>query len=94
MAGRKPNELPTSRDDLSPEPERLNDAAVSLDILGLHVVQESSAPPDQHQKSSAGMMILFMNLEMLGQIFNAMGQQSDLNLRRSGIAFVKLEPPD
>ena len=36
--------------------------AVAIDVFVLHVVQQSSASADKHQKTPAGMMIFFVNL--------------------------------
>jgi hypothetical protein len=37
------------------------------------------------------MMILFVNFQVLGEGGNTVGQQADLNFRRSGVCFVKLK---
>jgi hypothetical protein len=57
-------------------------------INAAEVIQQPTPTPDQLQQSSAGMMILLVSLEMLGQVGNAVGQYRNLNLRRSGIFFM------
>lgn len=41
-------------------------------------------------QTSAGVVILLMNLQMCGQILDSLGENGNLNLRRTGISFVKL----
>jgi hypothetical protein len=50
---------------LSAQPESLNDGAVSFNVIILDVVEQASASPNQHEQSSAGMMVLFVNFQML-----------------------------
>jgi len=62
--------------------------AITFDIFAFDIIQQPSAPANQNQKTSAGMMILFMCFEMFGKILNPMGQQPDLDLGLAGIRFM------
>jgi hypothetical protein len=66
-----------------------NDVFVTIDILGLQVVQQSSALADKLEQAPSGMMVLLMDLEMFGQIADSFAQQRDLYFRGTGILFVQ-----
>ena len=65
-----------------------NDGTVSFDILLLQVVQQISAVSHHFQHTSAAVMVLLVHLQMLGQLIDSGGQNGDLNLRRTGVAFM------
>ena len=73
---------------LSAEVERLDDGAVALDILLLEIVEQISSLTNHLQQTAAGVMVLLMNLHMLGQIVDPLGQDCDLYLSRTGIGLV------
>jgi hypothetical protein len=68
-----------------------NNCPVTVDIFELHIVEQSSAPSDQHQQSSAGMMILLVDFQMFGKIGDSVGQKSNLHFRRSRIGLVQFK---
>ena len=47
----------------------------------LQVIKKSSSVSNHHQKSSSGMVILGIALEMLGQLVDSLGENRNLNLR-------------
>ena len=55
--------------------------AVAVRVMRLQVVKQPAALADEHQKTTAGSMILLMSLEMLSQLANAHAQDSNLNFR-------------
>jgi hypothetical protein len=59
----------------------LDNPSVSLDILFLEIVEEAPTLTDQHQQSSARVMVFRVNLEMLGQVADPLAQNGDLYLR-------------
>jgi hypothetical protein len=75
---------------LSTQAKRLYDSAVSLNVIFLDVVEQASAPPNQHEQPSAGMMVFLVNLQMLRQILNAMGKQSNLDFGAAGVGIMQL----
>jgi len=79
---------------LSSEPESFDQGAVASDFLFLDIVQKAPAPSDLDQQPPPGMMIFFVNLQVLGQVVDAMGQDGDLDLRRPGVGLMELELPD
>ena len=65
-----------------------NDGAVALDILLLEVVEQISSLTNHLQQTAAGVMVLLMNLHMLGQVVDPLGEDRDLHLCRTGIGLV------
>ena len=83
-----------SDDRLLADAERLDDAAVGPEILGLQVVEQATALADHHEKATAGVVILQVSLEVLRQVRDALGEEGDLDLGRTGVLLVLLELPD
>jgi len=54
-------------------------------IIALNIVEQSATLAHQHQQSPTGVVILFVHFQMLGQIGNPMGKQTDLDFRRTRI---------
>src|SRR3954466_2399314 len=71
--------------------ERLDDAAVTPDVLRLEVVEETPPLADHHEQSPARVVILQVHLEVLGQIRDALGQERDLHLWGARVAGLTLE---
>jgi hypothetical protein len=80
--------------ELFSQSQALNDRSVTLRILFLHIVQKPSPLADELQQPPAGMVVLFMLLEMIGQVSDASTQERDLNFRRPCIGRVQLETTD
>ena len=51
------------------------------------VVQQAAPLADHHQEPAAGVQVLVVGAEMLGQVLDALGQNGDLDFGRAGIAF-------
>ena len=62
-------------------PRRLDQLAVAIGVLALQVIQESAALADELQQPAAGMMVLGVRLEMVGQVVDALAEECDLNFR-------------
>lgn len=58
--------------------EALDEVRVALCILCFEIVEQAASPSDQHQQAAAGMMILCVCFEVLGQIVDALAQNSNL----------------
>ena len=85
--------LPASL-DLAAESELLDQASVALQVALLQVVEESPAASDQLQQSAAGVMILPVSAEMLGQLVDATRQKSDLDSGRARVRIASAVPGD
>ncbi len=65
--------------------------SVPLDIEFFKVIQQSSSLPHHLQKTAAGVIVLSVFLEMIGESLDASGQDSDLYFRGTSIGLVLLE---
>ena len=59
----------------------LNEIRVSLGALTLKVVEEAPPLTDEHQEPSARVVIFGVNLEVLGQVADALAEDRDLHFR-------------
>src|SRR5256885_1082171 len=75
-------------------PELLDQLSVALRVPVLEVVKEAAAGPDHLEQAAAGMMILGVRVEMIGQTFYPAAQDGDLDLGRSRIRRVSLVGTD
>ena len=71
--------------DLLTQAELCNDCTIAVDVLLGEVVEKASALADHHQKAAAGMVVLLVLTQMLGQGVDPGSEDSDLNLGRTGI---------
>ena len=75
---------------LATNAESTDQSAVALDIAALHVIEQTATLADELHESAARVMIAFMNLEVLGEMRNPVGQNRDLNFGRAGVRGVSL----
>ena len=68
-----------------------DDGTVSFDVVLEEIVEELSSLTDHLLHTSAGMVVLGVLLEMLGELGDSLGEDGDLNLGRAGVAFVYCE---
>jgi len=61
--------------------ELLDQSTITFDIVSLVVVKKASSLADQSQQASAGVVILGILLDVLGQFSDPVGQDSDLDFR-------------
>ena len=73
---------------LATQTEFGHDFAVPLDVAALHVIEEPTTPSDQHQEATTAVVVLRMGLQVIGEVVDAIAQQSDLDLGRSGVGVV------
>ena len=59
----------------------------------LEVVEQAAALADHHQQAAARVVVLLVRLEVLGQVGDALGQDRDLHLRRTGVALLVAYSP-
>ena len=68
--------------------ELANDRAVTLDIVLLQVVQQTSSVTDHLLKTAAAVEVLLVDFQVLGQVSDAVGQNSNLYFGRTCVALV------
>lgn len=67
--------------ELSSQTEGFDNGAIPLNILVFDIIEQSPASADQHQKSSSGMVVFGVNLEMFRQIGYAVRNEANLHFR-------------
>ena len=63
-------------------------STVTVDVLLCQVVQHGTALTNHHQQTTAGVVVVLVGTQVLGQLVDASGQDSDLDLGRTGVALV------
>lgn len=71
---------PPCKIELSTQAELGDQGTVPLDILILQVVEKAPALADHHEKSSAGVMILFVDLQVLREMVDSLSDERNLDL--------------
>src|SRR5690606_19392051 len=70
--------------------ELLDQRLVAGDILAVQVVEQAAAAVDHLQQAAAAVVVLLVELEVLGEMHDACGQQGDLDFRRTGVVLAAL----
>src|ERR1700741_920483 len=65
--------------------EAFNQALISGQIAILEISEQALALVDQLEQAAAGVVILLVRLEMIGEVIDAGGQQGNLHFRRAGV---------
>ena len=65
-----------------------DDGTVSLDIYLGQVVEQRAALTDHLEEAAAGVMVLLVDLEVLGEVVDSPGEKSDLYLGRAGVTLM------
>jgi len=68
--------------------ELADDRAVTLDVVLLQVVQQTSSVTNHLLQTAAAVEILLVSLEVLGQVSDAVGQDSNLYFRGTCVTLV------
>src|SRR5688500_7804256 len=76
---------PLLRYVLSAQAEPLDQGAVARDVGLGEVLQEPTATADQQQEAAAAVVVVLVQLEVLGEVADALAQHGDLDLRRAGV---------
>ena len=77
------------RQNLLTDAQLGNDSTVTLDVLSHQIVQHLAALTDHLQQATTGVVVLLVDLQVLGQLVDASGQNGDLNLGRTGVSGVR-----
>src|SRR5215831_17331334 len=85
---------PCPEPSLPTQAQLLDEGAVALDVLGLEVLQQTAASAHQQEQATTAVMVVLVYLEVLGEIVDPPCQQSDLDLRRTGITLIGRVPGD
>ena len=63
-------------------------STVAVDVLLGQIVQQTAALTDHHQQTTAGVVVVLVDAQMLGQLVDTGSQDGDLNLGGTGVALV------
>lgn len=74
---------------LSPYAQLYDQRSVALDIVAGKVVEQAPTLAYQEQESAAGVVILPMRLQVLGELLDALGKDRNLNFRRPRVRVVE-----
>ena len=77
--------LPVTATQAQPIDQR----AVALDVDLRDVLDQPTPASHQQQQSAPRVVIVLVDLEVLGQVGDPLGQQRDLRLRRSGVGVMQ-----
>jgi hypothetical protein len=69
----------------------LGDRLVASQIGMLQIVEQAAALADHDQQATARAVIFLVGLQMVGQMVDAMREQRDLHIRRTGVFGVQLK---
>ena len=83
---RKPSETAHAVVSLAADAEALDERAVAGLVALLEVVEQRAALRHQLQQAAAGMVVLHVGLEVLGEVGDALREDRDLDLGRAGVA--------
>src|SRR5919107_3531288 len=64
-------------DGLSTQAQPLDDRAVAVDVLLLHVVEQPPATPHEQQQATTRVVVVLVLLEVLGQVRDPVAEQRD-----------------
>src|SRR5699024_8572237 len=65
--------------------EALDQAAVAVDVNLLQVPEEATALADEEQQTTTAVVVVLVLLQVLGEVLDALRQQRDLDLGRTGV---------
>ena len=65
-----------------------DDRTVTVDVLLSQIVQQAAALADHLQKAAAAVIIMDVGAQMLGKLVDAVGQDRNLDFRRTGVALM------
>jgi hypothetical protein len=71
---------------LRPRTELGDERAVALDVGALEIAQQTPALADEHEQPAAGVMVLLVRTQVLGELVDPAREQRDLHLGRPGVA--------
>ena len=78
-----------SRPKLSTQAEASDQGAVALDVIVLDVSKQALAAADELHEATAGVVVTFVNFEVLGEPVDTACEQGNLHFRRAGVGLVQ-----
>jgi hypothetical protein len=72
--------------------EFFGNGLITRKIGRVEIIQEAATLADHHEKSPPRAVVFDVFLKVLRQMVNPIGQQSDLHVRRPGVALMQPKP--
>jgi hypothetical protein len=82
---------PLLENSLAPQAEFGDEAPVSLYVFPTQIVEESPTLADHEQQTTTAVVVVLVVTKMFGQVVDPLGEQSDLDFRRTGVTSVSPE---
>jgi hypothetical protein len=73
---------------LLPQTQLIDDRSISVYLVSFKIIEKSPSLPDQFKKTPARVMVSFVTFKVFRQIPNPFAEDSDLNLRGTGVPIV------
>ena len=70
---------------LSAKAELGDQRPVALDVVATEIVEQATATSDEHEQATAGVVILRVDLEVLGEVVDPPREQRNLHFGGSGV---------
>src|SRR3954452_14595416 len=80
-----PASITTFRRALAPQAEFRDQRPVALQVVALEVAKDAAALADHLEQAAAGVMVLAVGAQVLGELVDALGEQRDLDLGGAGV---------
>ncbi len=68
-----------------------DDLTIAVNVFLLEVIEQAATFSNKLEQPTTGVVVLFVGLEVLGEVGDALGNESDLNLRGARIRFMSTE---
>src|SRR5688572_501555 len=75
---------------LPSQPKLFDDLVVFVDVAPLEIIEQLPPSRDHLEQPATRVVVLLVDLEMFGQLVDPLGEQGDLDARRTGIRIVGL----
>src|SRR5690606_11964012 len=69
--------------------EALDEAAVAVDVDLLQVAEQATALADEEEQTTTAVVVVLVLLEVLGEVLDALREERDLHLGRTGVALAR-----
>ena len=76
------------KSELSAEAKALDEFTVALDVDIRQVAEQTTTLTHEKQQTTTRVVVVLVSLEVLGQVFDALGENRNLNLGRTGVTLV------
>lgn len=86
----KPSRLEAKLSDLATQAETFNQRTVAGNINALKVPEQTATLPDEEQEAATRVVVVLVRLEVLGELVDAVGEQSNLDFWRPSISGTSL----